>query len=336
LKIEARLGKTKTGGKRMPAIKELDEMLSKQFWGFMGERIRNTSQTKKVLYHYTSLDIFMGMIENNNLRMSKGNFLNDSSELIYIEKIANDTIKKLEGRIIEKYGNNGTEALLRKKFIKQLKVAISKFIHDINIDDFEVYVLSLTQNQDSLTLWYHYSKGDGYNIGFSTEALIQKMNTVEKQEFNLVYGKVIYDRDQQENMLMESLMHSFDCIFRFKDRVLFEEMAENLLRHFFSVIMSFSIFFKHESFRNEEEYRIALTRRRDRKHETEVLFRARNGIIIPYIPIHFDEKLPVRHVTIGPKNNIAIAKNGVEYFLRNKGYNLEEITVSKSLATLRY
>lgn len=77
----------------MSVIKEIDEKLSKQFWEFMGEIIRDTNQTKKVLYHYTSLDRFMGMIENNNLWMSKGNFLNDSSELIYIEKIANDTIK---------------------------------------------------------------------------------------------------------------------------------------------------------------------------------------------------------------------------------------------------
>ncbi|AIE59046.1 DUF2971 domain-containing protein [Bacillus methanolicus] len=323
----------------MSVIKEIDEKLSKQFWEFMGEIIRDTNQTKKVLYHYTSLDRFMGMIENNNLWMSKGNFLNDSSELIYIEKIANDTIKKLEDRIIEKYGNSESEALLRIDFLKQLRVAIEKFIHDITIDDFEVYVLSLTQNQDSLTLWYHYSKGDGYNIGFSTDALIDKMNAVKKRiehEFNLFYGKVIYDNDQQEKMLIESLIRSFDCIYQFKDRFRFEELAENLHHHFFSVIVSFSIFFKHESFRNEEEYRIALTRRRERKHETEVLFRARNGIIIPYIQIYFAEKLPVRHVTIGPKNNIGIAKNGVEYYLRNKGYNLDEITVSKSVATLRY
>ncbi|EIJ82183.1 hypothetical protein PB1_04585 [Bacillus methanolicus PB1] len=323
----------------MPVIKEINEMLSKQFWEFMGEIIRNTNQTKKVLYHYTSLDRFMGMIESNNLWMSKGNFLNDSSELIYIEKVANDTINKLENRIIEKYGNSGTDAIIRNDFIKQLKVAIGKFIHDITIDDFEVYVLSLTQNQDSLTLWYHYSKGDGYNIGFSTEALIDRMNEVKKRiehEFNIFYGKVFYDKDQQEKMLMEALIRSFDCVYQFKDRFSFEEMAENLYHHFFLVITSFSIFFKHESFRNEEEYRIALTRRRDRKQETEVLFRARNGIVIPYIQIHFVEKLPVRHVTIGPKNNIAIAKNGVEYYLRNKGYNLDEITVSKSVATLRY
>ncbi|MED4882737.1 hypothetical protein [Bacillus smithii] len=65
-------------------------------------------------------------------------------------------------------------------------------------------------------------------------------------------------------------------------------------------------------------------------------FRSVNGIIIPYISIQLPEKLPVRYVPIGPKHNTDIAKNGVEYYLRSKGYHLDQITVSKSVVSLRY
>lgn len=71
-------------------------------------------------------------------------------------------------------------------------------------------------------------------------------------------------------------------------------------------------------------------------NQQQVQFRAQNGVIIPYIAIDFQAKLPINHVTIGPKNNVDIAKSGMEHYLRVKDYDMEQVTINKSVAALRY
>lgn len=316
------------------------QQLQSLFWKYMGSAIGQTERPHDILYHYTNLDSFMGMIDNRSIWMSKGNFLNDSGELVYIHHIARHVLELFEQHINQKYGNDVELLKCRNRFMGKMRWALSKFLHEIHLDHLEVYVLSLTPNQDSLTLWYNYSGGDGYNIGFSYDKLLAEINHLSEnmgQEFSVVYGNVLYEKEKQEQTLLHSLIRSFEFLLQHRGQFDDDEMVAKLPAYFTEIITSCSIFFKHEAFKNEEEYRIAFTRRRKANTgDGKVLFRSANGIIIPYISIELKEKLPVRHVTIGPKNNIDIAKNGVEYYLRSRGYPLEHITVSKSVVSLRY
>jgi hypothetical protein len=82
------------------------QQLQSLFWKYMGRAIGQTERPHDILYHYTNLDSFMGMIDNRSIWMSKGNFLNDSGELVYIRHIARHVLELLEQKINETYGKD--------------------------------------------------------------------------------------------------------------------------------------------------------------------------------------------------------------------------------------
>lgn len=296
------------------------ERLHQQFWDSLDDVLGSEETMHETLYHYTSVDSLMGMVESNRLWMSKGTFLNDSSELVYIL----DVVRSVSRTIGEEQAGSRLWQLCRQ----ELDQAMDQFIQKINESNFDVYFFSLAYTQDSLALWYNYANGDGYNIGFSAKQLLKNIGNPAATP-HMLSGFVAYDRKRQE----EFLIHLLKKTFRQIEGTAIEEVERVLPEYFFEVIATCAIFFKEPAFKSEEEYRLACF---PRKGEEEVQFRARNGVIIPYIAMEYQGKLPISHVTIGPKNNIDIAKSGIENYLKSKGYDLEQITVGKSVAALRY
>jgi hypothetical protein len=147
----------------------------------------------------------------------------------------------------------------------------------------------------------------------------------------MLHGYVMYGRQEQEEVLVDLLMETFGLVEQYE----MDEIKKALPDHFFSLIASCAVFFKAPAFKSEEEYRIALMIRKSSEQQV-VQFRAQNGVIIPYIAVDFQAKLPINHITIGPKNNVDIAKSGMEHYLKWKGYDMEQVTISKSVAALRY
>lgn len=300
---------------------KLAEALELQLRSGIDEHIGQIRKAENMLYHYTGLHSLMGMLETNNLWMSKGNFLNDSSELVYFSAVLEGVIEKMKDR---------KESGPGEFFSQQLAASMEYFLQEVDENGFEVYIFSLSNTQDSLALWYNYAGGDGYNLGFSAKTLLDKVSGLQGGA-DMLHGLVEYDRKRQEVILWDLLMDAFKLTAGYKK----EDVKKVLPDHFFSIITICAIFFKDPTFQSEEEYRIALLNR-NKNSWTAVKFRARNGVIIPYIAVDFEEKLPLGHITIGPKNNIDIAQKGMEHYVRSKGYDLEQITISKSVATLRY
>ena len=89
------------------------------------------------------------------------------------------------------------------------------------------------------------------------------------------------------------------------------------------------------------EYRISFTTL-DNDISNIVKFRICNGVFIPYIEVKFsfenqhDHKIPLKSITIGPKNNIDIAHEGLRNMLDTLKYETKDIEIAKSLIPLRY
>ncbi|MDN7243080.1 DUF2971 domain-containing protein [Planococcus sp. N028] len=298
----------------------LAEILEQQFRDNVEKQVRKVHEIEQTLYHYTGLPSLMGMIETNQLWMSKGTFLNDSSELIYFSRVLEFVVRKLENR---------KHTSLWRLYIRELERIMGHFMEEVKENGFEVYIFSLSRAQDSLALWYNYAKGEGYNIGFSAEQLFHKVSGFSTGP--MLHGYVMYGRQEQEEVLIELLQKTFELVEPYE----VEEIQKALPGHFFSLIASCAVFFKDPAFKSEEEYRIALMSRKSDK-QPSVQFRAQNGVIIPYISIDFQARLPISHITIGPKNNVDIAQSGMEHYLKWKGYDMEQVTISKSVAALRY
>ncbi len=275
------------------------------------------------LYHYTSLAGLKGIIENKEFWVTKSDFLNDKSEIIYISEIIDEVLQS-------NFKNVSIYLKLKNLFDEHWK----KMILD------NVFVLSFSTNPDSLTLWSEYSKYLGYNIGFKYGKLFEHIN-------NFIWkGKVIYNREEQIRLLSEVLNYTLnelckDQIGSFNTYVDYisylvennDDKAQNVFDHFCVICSVYAMFFKKECFFCEEEYRFVFW-----KYKEQVLFRESNqNVIIPYIRKRIisdsEHKLSIENITVAPKINIDIALLGMQEFLQDKGYN---VPIVKSEIPLRY
>ncbi len=265
-------------------------------------------------YHYTTIKALRGIISNNTLWVSNAMFLNDKSEVKYAVKFIEQQIRK------------------NKKIANNVISVIEDYIYYIVDNSEQIFVLSASSNDDSQLLWSNYSRMDGYCLGFDFSKAWDKMYLRTNDKNSEVYklnhkkqirvDKVIYDRQEQKEFIKEPLL-AINKFFKKNP----DSDLKSFLHYFFHVLMMF----KDPKFKDEEEYRFVFI---IPEYEKFVQYYVANGILIPYIEIHFENKIPLENIIIGPRNNIDIAEVSINSFLKSKGY--EGVKVTRSDIPLRY
>jgi hypothetical protein len=317
-----------------------------------------------IIYHYTSPEGLKAILESHSLRFTNYRFLNDKNEGS-CER--NGIIKKLVSLFTEENKKNNQKgkdffSLLTRELIgKDIKDIVNSAINNgKKIDDSFInkssdgnyyetkngyYVLSLSKEKDSLSMWNYYMKNrkyEGYNIGFDVKILqeiFSKFATKYKDKSIKFENKNInYINKEEENSEFENIVLNFkeqyvktregktDIVFKCRDKILLDY-----------------IFSKDDCFRHEDEYRFVLIK--DQMSEIKEKFYIKNGIITPYIdvPLNKEDILKaIKFITISPLLEEEIANKGLEFFLMNIGYKLYDkekqtgIIIKKSKCPIRY
>ncbi|MBU3188729.1 DUF2971 domain-containing protein [Clostridium bowmanii] len=287
-----------------------------------------------MLYHYTDAAGLLGILQNELFWVSKSNFLNDFSEISYIDTVIKiickdmftDEYELIAGMILE-------------------EVHFLNFGKSMNVKEQNYYILSLTENPDSLALWSTYSNCFGYNIGLDGSDLAQIMSNLQNETPLGIHGKVIYDKAIQCQIVRDEINITkipllYNKYLKSKNTELIKELKDEI--SLMSVALgAYGLFFKDPLFSQEQEYRIVffhlVNEGLSTKLNHEIKFRDRNGIIIPYIEVPMTNDkgyLPVRELMVGPKNNLDIAEHGIDfllYWLKKK-----DVTIRRSGIPLRY
>ena len=272
------------------------------------------------IYHYTSINGLNGILSDCEFWISKSEFLNDSMEMEY-------TLNLLKTY----YAN------YKKEYKEFFKLIIDRY-ESLYIDNVGfsqepiIHILSLSYNPDSLTLWANYSNFDGYCIELNKEELVADFDISDQQKLFLSFisGKVIYSRQKQLKIIKRLLIKCLLIVAKEKDN---KSNVERIIRRVLLEIYCYSIFFKDPKFKQEEEYRFAFLIDRQ-KYYQNVDFVHTNQSFKPFLKAKFTQKSIVKGITIGPKNNQDIAKNGLNIFLLKNNY--DGISIKKSLISLRY
>lgn len=281
------------------------------------KHIQGTSR----LYHYTKSSGINGILHSKCFWATKSDFLNDPKEFSYIENI----IRSVCSDIIK-------NELWREMFLEDV---LEESILLSGGKNKEYFVLSFSNCRDSITMWSEFGSKTGYNIGLDSHKIIERIeenNTIE------YHGFVLYDPEEQKRVVKrilsssipEEMQMSFADIIEAgaKDRA--DTNYQKACKKFQKTTAVYAMFFKHSAFQEEQEYRFIFKR----KKETEVLYREKDGFMIPYIEIKLSEALlPIEEIMVAPKNHIDLAKNGMEYMMKEKGYKVD---VSLSDINLRY
>lgn len=300
-----------------------DELLRESFNKLSDVKTSNLSDK---VYHYTSAEGLKGIIENNCLWFSDIEYLNDETEIKYVYNIILDLIKdnnlNLHERLYQFIINRCDYINCSNYFKSELNIALND----------RYYIASFSNKRDSLTLWNNYTKSinnTGYNIGFNRSNLLTsiKVNNIDKND-NYIHGNVIYSKNKQLKMLK-------DLINKFNELYL-ETFEEHLLFQYLGISLKvYSLFFKKECFKEEDEYRIVIDKKQDiQARDISSSFRVHKGLFIPYIKPSLDKEC-IEEIYISPTIKEKLYNASVERMLNRYDYP-DGIDVINSEIPLRY
>jgi hypothetical protein len=273
-----------------------------------------------MLFHYTSMDVLERITDNGQIWASHAIFLNDESELEHARSFIRN------------------QALERAKAVNISDLIIKELIPIIDTTRLpdDVFVASFSEADDSLPQWRGYcTVGTGVSIGFDSNALsncaleVDPFSSTKGADADLVCNRVllkcVYTKEEKLNLISESVNAVLDAV-RGEHPRLSTQDASSFIG---SVIALCAPVFKHESFKEEREWRLVVQckeRKAPKRH-----FRAARSTMIPFIKLdvasgHRDTY--IRQVKLGPSPNEYLGASGIAKLLEQR--DLSAATVDRS------
>lgn len=245
----------------------------------------------------------MGILQNKVLWASNALFLNDKSELLHGFEAAKVAVKV-------------STASTERKWIK----AVIEELGNIEANGLaDVFITCFCEQHDVLSLWRGYGGTEqGVSVTFDATRLIRRLAKSSAHPAEVIYAEVTTVQKFRNELKKEiaELIEWNDVAQLTEDEVKKDarEMIAKLLPRF-----------KHNGFRDEREFRFVV----QNAEESEVKFRAKGSVIVPYIELPIGPKLPIEFITIGPGRDVELTQKSVERYLRAHGYKDVEVNYSK-------
>ena len=283
------------------------------------------------LYHYTSIDGFMSIMQNRDFWISNIHYMNDSQEFENGKSICKKVIK-------ERMENEAAE--FRPFFDKLLQICDENASTGFNsIHNRDIFALSFCGDGDVLTQWQFYGSG-GISIGFENKMesfdILTLMN--EDQYIDEIYKQ----HTEPEKMLPHNELHVNPRKIIYEDEkkyqifnVILDSGIQFLKRYGSTVIdmcvngISDALFYyfalmKDQHFAHEDERRFLYYINQD---DNRIHFRKRGNILLPYIKMKIldincrpHKVFPVSDIVIAPGSQQEYVADSVKYFLDKSGY----------------
>ena len=270
----------------------------------------------EVVYHYTSIEGFFGIVEKKSIWLSDFSYLNDRRELTY----GADTAKEAIRLMAEAESDTGILELL------------STWTRNLHSLQNRVCITSFSCEDDSLSQWRAYGP---LAIGFTTRPLALHVDQSRLQAVEYI--------PEVQKKLVEIYLHHLKSAYSVDvslDRL--ERIPD--VYHKVERLLELIAFFKDPAFKSENEYRLVYI---DNPEVLESVglqrppksFRISNGRIVPYVSStdilpSKDRKfeLEISEVVLGPECD-ELLERGVREFLDEKG--LANVITRRSIVPLR-
>jgi hypothetical protein len=271
-------------------------------------------ESDKILYHYTSLEGILGIIESNSIWATNILYLNDASELNYAEGLLREQVLNFQKGL-------GNAFMPEYMFFQSLMKNIEYFFVR---NDF--FVCSFSEKDDLLSQWRGYCpRGTGFSLGFKFSKLKE---CVIQQNFSIM--RCSYDENEQIGALRK-LIEQTSLRFRREGKPDWEVLSIELIIEFIKLAPTF----KHPKFKEENEWRIIANLfppgAIPRKYYELINFRPGQSMVVPYIKISLPkegENLLINKIVVGPTHDPNLSKASVEMLLRSKNVNFDEVNYS--------
>jgi hypothetical protein len=224
----------------------------------------NKPEPKKILYHYTTQDGYIGISSSRKIWATNIHYLNDFHEVKHASDLA---------RILFFHKINE---------IKFKQLACYKELFDnilSSVSKIPLFITSFTEEGDLLSQWRGYCPdGPGFSLGFSKETL----DKVSKEQ-NLKLLPCIYEKEHQEFILIEKVDQLIAELVRSHNQKTNSNTIIDLIQEWAGEFLEIAPTLKHPSFKEEKEWRFIS----ELIGKNENKFKIRKGrySLIPYIEI---------------------------------------------------
>jgi hypothetical protein len=266
-------------------------------------------QPEPIVYHYTNDVGLRGILESGCLWLTNIFSLNDPSELRH-------GLSRAHRILNQKAATGPEESRLFARLFASLDKGIRRSAH--------YFICSLSEHRDDLGQWRAYADdGRGYALGFDTNALEvpfarnHKTLTSEPGTFLLTYDDSVLDDIHRR--LIDKM---FALIPRAHERCLPDEVKKaymaQLATELASRVLHAVLFFKHEAYSNEQEYRFLEVHRADAPPPHKL--RSRPNSLIRYREFDWKStpRAALKEILVGPASDpwkaIRFAQDCVDEF----------------------
>lgn len=261
--------------------------------------------TDNYLYHYTTAEGLIGIVNTHTIWATNILYLNDTKEFRHGARLGASCVKEWLGKAIDPD---------EKAYLEKLLATAEEMQ---TIEDAPGYVCSFSELGDDLSQWRAYCPRGGFAIGFRKD-LVKQIAYEHLYEF----AKCSYDPRSQQRAISAFVKHGIavdkDCG-NWPTKCPWGAMR----------LTTASAPLKDPAFASEQEWRMVryLGPNSEKK---DVDFRPRNGLVVPYMKCELEfrdkdgkvdmvrtkEMWESVRVTIGPTPNPEVAKGSVEKLLQ--------------------
>jgi len=281
--------------------------------------MQKTSEIYKRVYHYTTWDGLLGILEKKTLWATHYKFLNDYSEIVLFRDKLISLILPLVRKAYEKLIKQSPqikETIEREGGLHEIIRHDTEIVVDAQYraTGEEIYILSFCGEHKTpkvnanglLSQWRGYGAGGGVALVFNTLKL-EEILEIEARKFDhspMHFSTVVYG-DDEDNVKRELSQHlsvlagDVDQLF---NRMLGKEEKLDT-RESYKAFVACITRYKHYGFHEENEVRVVVVLPSSKvEHEKERKYRKRNGQVVPYIELFnsTDIELPIERIIVGP------------------------------------
>jgi hypothetical protein len=290
-----------------------------KYLAFIADQVKSLKcldvDPQEVLWHYTTGEALVSIVETGTVYATQVSCLNDSTEVRYASKLLADAFLEIQ------QGNTvaAEETALIRDLVKGLAEGATPSSHASSV----WFVACFSKQRDDLTQWRAYSVGENsYAIGFIAGGFFGRGSLVVR---------VNYDMEQHKQVVRDVAAATL----RFFREGLDDNRAssseawgDEFIAEWGGLIGQLAPMLKDSAFSAEKEYRIV--------HQLQVSemshlrFKQKETLMARHLPLVFpppaaatpSRVLPIGEVIIGPSRHKEITRVSVDSFMRQRGYTV--------------
>jgi hypothetical protein len=269
----------------------------------------------EVVYHYTTVDTMMKIVESRSIWATNMDYLNDTTEQEHFLALVRGRLPEFlhERGIKGPYQFDNREVFDLGKWFTPPDERLP--LHNL------VFVASFSGEPDSLAQWRSYCPdGNGVAIGFSVAELkkARVLDKALKEKDTACYENIEF---RAVEYLDKSMIDSIDSaiaeaieLAEAGDFCIGLPVTSEERRHarFNGILRNEACTKKHASFHHENEFRLVVQPTAPPESIT-LRFRSTGTTLVPFIVVHFEGRF-VEDVVVGPTSNMSLSLQAVRTF----------------------